>query len=262
MELSVAGRPVFAATGGKPFDPARPAVVFVHGAGMDHTVWQLQTRYFAHHGRAVLALDLPGHGRSPGPALSSITALADWLAALVEASGAETAALVGHSMGALASLEAAARRPDRVRALALLGVAAKMPVHPELIAAAAANDPRAFELITAWGYGRPAHLGGHRAPGLWMLGGGKRLLERGAAGLLATDLRACDAYGEGEAAAKRVACPALLLLGAVDRMTPPRSAEPLLAAMRDAHEVVLPGCGHMMMVEQPDETLAALREFL
>jgi pimeloyl-ACP methyl ester carboxylesterase len=252
----------FAATGGKPFDPTKPAVVFVHGAGMDHTVWQLQARYFAYHGRAVLAPDLPGHGRSEGPPPASIEACADWLAAFIAAAGAEQAALVGHSMGAFAALAAAARAPARVSALALLGVAARMPVHPDLLAAADANDPAAFELITAWGYGKPAHLGGHRGPGLWMLGGGRRLLERSAKGVLASDLRACDAYKDAAQAAARVACPTLFVLGALDRMTPPKAAESLAAAVRGSKSVVVPACGHMMMVEEPDRTLDALRTFL
>lgn len=166
MKLQVDGRKAFAATGGRPFDPANPAVVFVHGAGMDHTVWTLQTRYFAHHGRSVLAVDLPGHGRSEGPPPGSIEGYAEWMARLIEAAGVARAALAGHSMGALIALEAAARAPERVSTLALLGVAARMPVHPDLLAAADANDPLAFELVTSWGYGKAAHLGGNRAPGL------------------------------------------------------------------------------------------------
>lgn len=264
MELGRDGRTVFAATGGAAFEPKGPVVVFLHGAGMDHSVWTLQARYFAHHGRSVLALDLPGHGRSHGPQPASIEAYADWLALLIAAAGVERAALVGHSMGALIALETAARTPERVRALALLGVAAPMPVHPELLAAAERGDPAAIELITAWAYGKPAHLGGHKAPGLWMLGGGRRLLERSRAGVLANDLRACDAYGGALAAAARVSAstPFLFLLGALDRMTPPKGAEPLLAAVRGAKSVTLQAAGHMMMVEAPDATLAALRDFL
>lgn len=262
MELGRDGRTVFAATGGADFEPKRPVVVFLHGAGMDHSVWTLQARYFAHHGRSVLALDLPGHGRSHGPAPASIEAYADWLADLIAAAGVERAALVGHSMGALIALETAAQAPERVRALALLGVAARMPVHPDLLAAAERGDPAAIELITAWAYGKPAHLGGHKAPGLWMLGGGRRLLERSRAGVLANDLRACDGYGGALAAAARVSAATLFLLGALDRMTPPKAAEPLLAALRGAKSITLQGAGHMMMVESPDATLAALRDFL
>jgi pimeloyl-ACP methyl ester carboxylesterase len=262
MELVVDGRKVFAATGGQPFDAGLPAVIFIHGAGMDHTLWQLQSRYLAHHGHGVLAVDLPGHGRSEGPGLDSIGAHADWLAVLISVAGIARTALVGHSMGALIALEAAARHPEKVGALALLGAAATMPVHPDLLAAAARGEPIANELIVAWGYGKPAHLGAHRAPGIWMLGGGRRLLEHTPAGALARDLAACNAYKGANAAAARIACPTLLILGALDRMTPAKSGRALAAAIRDARCLVLPGCGHIMMVERPDAVLDALRALL
>ncbi len=258
MQVSVAGTEIFAATGGQPFDPARPCVLLVHGAGMDHTVWALQSRYLAHRGRGVLAVDLPGHGRSGGAPLATIDDLADWLAALLAAVGVETAALVGHSMGALACLAAAARHPQRVRALALCGVAAKMPVHPELLALAAADDPKAAALIDDWAHGPRAHLGGNPAPGGWLLGGGLRLLERARPGVLHSDLAACDAFAEGAVYAARVACPTRLILGADDKMTPARAGAKLAAAIPDADSVVIPACGHMMMTEAPDATLAAL----
>ena len=66
MLLQVDGHGVYAATGGMPFDAARPTVIFLHGAGLDHTCWQLASRWFAWHGHSVLAVDLPGHGRSSG----------------------------------------------------------------------------------------------------------------------------------------------------------------------------------------------------
>src|SRR5256885_9237029 len=107
MEITASGRTIFASTGGQAFDPAQPTVVFLHGAGMDHTVWALQTRWFAHHGRNVLALDLPGHGRSAGPPLRTIAEMAELVAAAATAAGAERLALVGHSMGALVALAGA-----------------------------------------------------------------------------------------------------------------------------------------------------------
>ena len=109
MEVQVDGRKVYCYTGGKAFDASLPAVVFIHGAEHDHSVWVLQSRYLAHHGRGVLAVDLPGHGRSAGPALASVEAIADWIPALLDASGAQRAALIGHSMGSLAALDCAAR---------------------------------------------------------------------------------------------------------------------------------------------------------
>src|SRR5215470_18407323 len=123
MILTIDGAATFAATGGRPFDAADPAVLLLHGAGMDHTVWALQTRYFAHHGRSVLALDLPGHGRSSGALLQSIAAMASWIIQVLDEGRVQAAALVGHSMGALIALEVAAAAPKRVRSLALLGVA-------------------------------------------------------------------------------------------------------------------------------------------
>lgn len=260
MKLPVGGEPVFAATGGRGFDPQLPALLFIHGAGMDHTVWALQTRYFAHHGRSVLAVDLPGHGRSGGSALRSIGAMAAWIGRVLDAAGVVDAALVGHSMGALISLEAAAAMPTRVRSLALLGVAERMPVHPELQAAAEDGRKLAPELVASWGHGRSGHLGGNPAPGLWIMGGALTLLERAPAGVLAADLAACNAYDGAMAAAARIACPTLLLLGGADRMTPPAKARPLGAAIASSRTVVLPEAGHMLMTERPDAVIDALRE--
>src|ERR1700730_13285742 len=113
MRVEVAGRHVYAYTGARVFDSTLATLVFVHGAANDHSVWALQSRYFAHHGSNVLAVDLPGHGRSTGDALGSVEAIADWIPGLLDALGVDAAALVGHSMGALAVLECAARYPDR-----------------------------------------------------------------------------------------------------------------------------------------------------
>ena len=258
MDLSVNGETVYAHTGGQPFDPAKPAVVLIHGAGMDHTVWSLQTRYLAHHGRSVLAVDLPGHGRSGGVPLASIEALAEWIPALLGAAGLAKAALVGHSMGALVALETAASHPDHVEALALLGVAEAMPVHPDLLAAAALNDPSSIELVIGWGHGPRGHVGGAAAPGLALLPGGRRLMQRTKPGVLGVDLGACNAYTRGVEAASAVSCPALFLLGAADRMTPAKAGKALAGRIKDSEVIVLPGIGHMVMTEAPDATVDAL----
>jgi len=258
MELQVDEKNVFAATGGKPFDATLPVVVFVHGAGMDHTVWALQTRWFAWHGRSVLAVDLPGHGKSDGPALESIDEIAAWLNRLVDATGAENASLVGHSMGALAALAAAATGGDRISGLALLGVGAEMPVHPDLLAATKSNDPAAWDLIVSWGFGKPAHFGLNRAPGMWMQGGGRSLLARSPDDVLGIDMAACDAYKGALEAAAKVICPTLIICGNRDQMTPPQASAPVADAIKGAQTIVIDGAGHMMMAEKPDETLDAL----
>ena len=247
---------------GAPFDKALPPVLFVHGAGMDHSVWVLQARYLAHRGHAVLSLDLPGHGRSEGPALESVAALGDWLAGVIAAAGAGPAAVIGHSMGAVAALSCAARHSDSVRALVMIGASPTMPVHPDLLAAAEADDHRAFELVVDWGHGGPAHLGGHPTPGLWMLGGGERLMERSRPGVLHRDLAACAAYEGGAEDAAAVSCPTLVIMGAEDKMTPPKAGGALVEAIAGARSVLLPRAGHMMMIEDADGTLAALKEFL
>lgn len=259
MELSVNGSPVFAATGGKAFDPEQPSVIFLHGAGNDHTVWQQPARYFAYHGRSVLAVDLPGHGRSGGEPLTSVEAIADWVVDLVDASGLKETALAGHSMGALIALAAAAKLKERATALALLGVAGRIPVHPNLLDAAKRNDHVAFEMIVAWGFGPKSQIGGHRAPGVWMTGGGMRLLERIQEGVFGIDLEACDLFDGAETLAADVTCPTLFALGERDRLTPPKGARELASHFKDARIVVIPESGHMMLSEKPDETLDALR---
>jgi pimeloyl-ACP methyl ester carboxylesterase len=259
MRLELDGRQVFAATGGKAHEPGQKLIVFLHGAGMDHSVWALQSRWFAHHGASVLAVDLPGHGGSAGPALTDIGALADWTARLIGAVGAERAMLVGHSMGALIALETAARHPKLVAGMALIGAAAKMPVHPDLLAAAKANSHVAVDMVSLWSLGAPATLGGNRAPGLWMLGGAERLLEKAAPGVLHADLAACNAYQSATEAAAKVACPTTLILGERDMMTPLKGGRALAALIAGARTIVLPGAGHMVMTERPDEALDALR---
>jgi pimeloyl-ACP methyl ester carboxylesterase len=261
MELDVQGFPVFATTGGAAHDTARPLIVFLHGAGMDHSVFALQSRWFAHHGWRVLAVDLPGHGRSGGAPLASVRGLADWTAELIASQGGR-AALVGHSMGALIALAAAARRPEQILAIGLVGVAEKMPVHPDLLKAAKAGHHDAVDMVAIWGLGGPATRGGSPSPGQWMLGGALRLIEQAPLGALHADLSACTVYGSASEDADKVACPAALVLGERDMMTPVKSGLALAAHIAGAKATVLPGAGHMMTVERPTETLAALIEAL
>jgi pimeloyl-ACP methyl ester carboxylesterase len=259
MLVSVEGQDTFVATGGRPFDPRLPAIVMLHGAGFDHSVWALHSRWFAHRGLSVLAPDLPGHGRSAGAPLTRIAALADWTAALMTAAGAAQARLIGHSMGALIALETSVRHPARVTGLGLIGVAATMPVSADLLAAARANDRAAIDMVSLWGLGFRAQIGGCAAPGQWMLGGALRVLEAARPGVLYADLAACDGYRDALAAATSCAAPATLVLGERDMMTPLKSGRALSDAFSNARTVIVPGAGHMLMAERPDEVLDALR---
>lgn len=259
MELTVDGRSVFATTGGTGFDAAKPAIVFLHGAGFDRTAWRLQTRWFAHHGRSVLAVDFPAHGRSEGPALDSIAAMADWTARLIEAAGLKQAALVGHSMGALVALDCAARYPEKVRALGLCGVAVDMPVHPEMLESAKANTLKVQELMTFWGMGNALHKGGMVSPGLWLRRESLAVLAGNEPGVIHTDLAACNAYKDAPQRAVAVKAPTVLVLGDGDLMTPAAKGKALATAIAGSKTVVIPNSGHFMMVERPDETLEALK---
>src|SRR6201995_4023254 len=259
MQLIVNGSDVFVATGGKAFDASLPTVVFLHGAGMDHTAWALHDRWFAHHGFNVLAPDLPGHGRSAGALLPSIGEMADWTAALLDAAGAKQAKLIGHSMGSLIALETAARDPGKVSALTLVGTAVAMTVGPDLLKAAEANDHAAVDMVSIWGLGHQAELGGSLAPGLWMHGGAQRVLEQCRDGVLFNDLADCNAYQNAVAAAATVKVPVTLVLGERDMMTPAKAGKALAAALPGSRTVVLAGAGHMMMAERPEELLVALQ---
>ena len=262
MRVTVAGQATYGYTGARTFDPVLPTIVFVHGAAHDHGVWALQSRYFAHHGRNAVAVDLPGHGRSDGAPLPSVAAIADWLVALLDTLRVDRAALVGHSMGALAALDAAGRNPDRITRLALLGPSVPMPVSDALLEAAKRDEHVAFELINGWSFSSSDQLGGNRLPGVWMTGNALRLMERSRPGVLYADLRACESYADGLTAAARVRCPVLLILGARDQMAPAKNAVALLDALRGKRVLTIPDCGHSLMTEAPDAVLDALREFL
>lgn len=262
MHILVDASEVYVYTGARRFDPSLPAVLLLHGAANDHSVWSQQSRYLAHHGWSVLAVDLPGHGRSAGPALASVEDLAAWTVRVLDTLGLETAALVGHSLGSLIALESAARHPERVRGIALLGTAVPMAVSEQLLAAAKDDPDAAYRLIVGWSIAYAKQLGGNSVPGMWLAGSVLRLMQRTAPGVLHTDLLACNAYREGLAAAVRVTCPALVLLGGRDLMAPAKAAQALTAALREHELLVLPEVGHSLMGEAPDAVLATLTKFL
>ena len=266
MYLDLQGAKTFCYTGGKPFDAAKPTVVFLHGVLNDHSVWILQTRYFAHHGWNVLAPDLPGHCKSEGEPPRSVEEAADFVVALLDAAGVKQAAVVGHSFGSLVAVETAARAPERISQIALVGTASPMRVSPALLDASQNATMKGIDMVNMFSHSMLAPPPSSLGPGTWLYGGSRALMRRVLASNTKVNLFhrgfvACDSYAGANAAMEKVRCPVLFVLGGQDAMTPPKAAEPLQKAARDGRTVLVEG-GHQMMSEAPDEVLFALREFL
>ncbi len=264
MKLSIDGRTAYAYSGGKPLDPALPGIVFIHGALHDHSVWIQQTRYLAHHGHAVLAVDLPGHGRSEGPPLSVVDA-SRWIVDLVDAAGLQRVALAGHSMGSLIALEAAARLGERARHLFMVGTAYPMRVSDALLDLCRRDVRAAIDLVNNLSISTHAGKPSSPGPGFDLHGGNGALMRRMQAGwtggnLFEHDFRACDAYDGLAAAAPRVRCGTTLILGTRDQMTAPRAVAPVVEALQP--QVVQLQAGHALMNEVPDAVLNALVQAL
>lgn len=265
MRFVVDGREAYAYTGGKPFDPTLPCVVFLHGALNDHGVWTLLARWFANHGHAVLAPDLPGHMRSAGPALASVEAMADWTLALLDAAGVKQAALAGHSMGSLVALEVAARAPERATRLVMLGCCYPMAVPKALLELSLVDPLAAIDRVVMFSHSTLAPKPSFPGPGVWLRGaaralGRQVLRHQGDAGLFHTGFAACDRYAGGLEAAARVQCPAHLILARDDQMTPTRAATDLASALKARVQFVTGG--HNLMQECPEGVLAAMRAAL
>lgn len=261
MQFIVQGDPAYAYTGGRPFAPAPGAVVFVHGAAFDHSVWQWQARSLAHHGHAVLAPDLPAHGKSPGDPRTTIEALSDWVAALIDAAGLASAHVVGHSMGSLVALDLALRHRHRVDRLVLLGCAVPMAVGPPFLAAAQDDADAAFDMEAVWGHARQVQLAASPVPGVTLLGATRRLNGRARPGVLHADLAACAGYAPRVEALGALAVPTLVVGGRQDAMTPLANVKALAASIPGAQFAAL-ATGHSMMSEAPREVTASLHGFL
>ena len=266
MQLDVQGHTIYGYTGGKAFDPALPTAVFIHGVLNDHSVWILQTRYLAHHGWNVLAIDLPGHGKSGGEAPTSVEGAALSVAAWLDAAGVHKAALIGHSWGSLIALEIAATQPDRVSHLAMVGTAFPMAVSPALLAMSQAQPLQAIDLVNQFSHSMLAPPPSAMGPGTWLYGTARALMRRvlasnGAVNIFYRGFKACDDYKTGLEAMARVRCPVLLVLGQNDQMTPPKAAQGLGRHAANATVVVV-AAGHQMMLEAPEAVLSALKDFL
>jgi len=223
----------------------------------------LQTRYFAFHGYSVLAIDLPGHGYSEGPSLKSMEEMGDWIADVIDASGIKEASLVGHSQGCLVTMETASRYPNKVKSLSLMGGGGAIPMNPELLNLAERGDPKAVDLMMDWAHGPAGHFGGHSVPGLHHINiGGTIILNGSIKDALGVDFRACDNYKNGFEAAKKIKCHTLNILGENDRMIPVKEGKKLANNILNSEVVIIPKCGHMILLEEAGLALKVLKNFI
>ena len=252
---------VFIGTSGKKFQPGQRTWVFIHGSAMDHTIWAMFNRYFTSTGINVLAVDLPGHGRSGGKPLDKIEDLSDWLATLFDKLELKQAIVAGHSMGALIAYDFAARHKQRCQAVVLMGFCLPMPVNQALLDLSKANDHRAFEMIVDFGYAVNSKIGAAQPPGLWMTQGGMRLMEHSNDGALFSDFSACNSYNPPDKLATEIDCPVLFIAGSDDKMTPARGLGSWTAKIKNSQLEIIDACGHMMTMEKPNQVIRALKRF-
>ena len=262
MYFEVDGKQVFATTGGKALDNSLPAVIFLHGSGLDHTFWGLHSRFFAFRRYAVLVPDLPGHSDSEGPALTSIEATADWLNDVVETLDINNISIVAHSQGCLTALEFASRYQDRLRTVSFVASGLATPVNPALIEAAEKNPQAAIAMMLSWGFGSAGHLHQGPIPGNSMVGGGIKVMGRNVPTELATDLKACDAYTNGKEAAASITCPQQVILGGLDRMAPRKAGMELAGHLPNPEVHIMAKSGHMVPQEAPNQCRQLLRDFI
>jgi len=258
VKLIVNSAEVHVATGGKEFDAQLPTVLFLHGSGLDHRGWALQTRWFAYNGFSVLAPDFPGHSLSAGEAPASIEESALWLAELLKVAGVQSVHVVGHSQGFLTALELAKAQPDLIRSLTGIGTAAAIPVNPALIDTAKSSTSKAADMMMQWGVGQKMHMGVSPTPGMQPIAVSHQIMSSNP---LAVDLQACANYQGGEAAIAEISAPSLMILAGQDKMTSPKAGKKAAQAL-SAELCFLQDYGHMLPMEAPKQVLHTLRDFI
>jgi pimeloyl-ACP methyl ester carboxylesterase len=273
MYITVNSHATYCYTGSKAFDATKPTIVFIHGVLNDHSVWILQSRYLAHHGFNVLAVDLPGHGKSAGNCPKSVEEAGAFVIALLDAAKIDKAALVGHSWGSLIALHAASLVPKRVTHLAMVATAFPMKVSPALLDTALNNPMKAIDMVNTFSHSTLAPPPSSLGPGTWLYGGSKALMRRVLSQGMQSNPRenlfhlgfsACNDYLQGFEALAQVnnaQAAMLFIVGKHDQMTTPKAAQALIGAAPLA-KVVMLNAGHQIMSEAPDACLFALQPFL
>ncbi|MFL2701633.1 MAG: alpha/beta hydrolase [Gammaproteobacteria bacterium] len=237
-------------------------IVFIHGTGMDHSVWTLPVRYFLRKKRDVLSIDLPGHGKSPGKLISSISGFSDQVFKLLDNNSIKKCSIVGHSMGSLITLEMASTQPHRVKSMSLIGTAFPMQVNDQLLEFAKSDVQKAIDILTFMGYSNQARIGRNKNPGMWMTESTRRLMQQSKKGVIYNDLLACSNFKGGLEKAKKVTAKVQLILGSNDFLTPTRKAVDLIDNFKNPDVKEIIDSGHTLMAEDPNKVLDYLIEIL
>ena len=258
MNIVVNAHNTFVATGGCTFDPKKPTVVFVHGSGLDHRSWALQSRWFAFHGFSVFAPDLPGHSLSEGEPIKSIEDMGKWLVKALKVAGCESIHLVGHSQGFLVALEAASSLGTKLKTLTAVASASSIPVNEALVEAAKKSPADAADMLLKWGFGSQSQSGVSAVPGMQPIGIGRQIMSSNP---LAIDLIACTRYKNGIKRARNIQIPSNVILATEDKNTPHRFGLEL-ADILNAETTSIDNAGHMLPMESPKKSLDAIKSFI
>lgn len=243
----------YSLNGGGSVGGSDPPLVLIHGAGGSRLHWAPTTRRLS--GRSVYAIDLPGHGRSPGDGPESIEEYVEGLSSWLHQTGLHRPVLVGHSMGGAIALSAALELPETLAGLVLVGTSDHLPVNPTLLGMLTKDETyrEAVDLIISWSFSPSAD------PRMLELTR-KRMLEIPRQ-VLFSDLRACERF-DVQGRLGEIRLPTLVICGADDRMTPERNVRRLTHGIPDSRFTLIQGAGHMAMLEQPAALDEAIQDFL
>ena len=247
---------MFVSTGGMEIDTKKPTILLMHGSGLSHIVWSLHEQFYVAQGFNVLAIDLPGHGNSEGPALKSIQEISDWVKKLMNEININTITIVGHSQGSLVGIDFGSRYPELINKLVLVSGSYRMPVNQDLIDLAEAGDEKAVLLMMKWGYeGSKAFIGGN--PVKKIINSSREIRE-----ILAVDLNACNNYKDGKESLEKINCPTLCIFGDLDKMVPLEVGNKMASMIKNSEKKIINNCGHMIIFEKAFDMRKSVKEFL
>ena len=256
MIIEIENKSVHASDAGQGVDNSKDTIVFLHGSGLSHIVWSLTEQFFSSKNFNVLSIDLPGHGNSEGPCLDSIEKITDWLEKVFEKLNLKNLILVGHSQGCLEAIEYSFKYKKRLKKMVLISGSYRMPVNKDLIDLASNGDSDAVKLMMKWGYeGSKKFIGGNPI---------ERIIQspRDISEILAVDLIACNNYANGSKAAQSISCPIMLVFGELDKMVNLEVGKKFANLIKNSTTHIIPGCGHMIMIEKAFEMREKVLEFL